>query len=221
MLAYRGLRRRLPLLRALAAGSPYWHGVDSGLASSRSAVIRSYPRHSVPPLLHTWQEYVARTQALLTAAGAPDDTYVWWDMRPRPLIGTLEVRVMDAVPSIELAAGLTSLVQGIARRAVEEPDDLDPSDDVLGVNDDGATRHGLEARVVDDDQVRRPLREVAARVLAQARETLAGDGLAAPLDAVEERLAGESEPLRQRRLVAAEGMSALLADLVARTHSPG
>lgn len=220
MLAYRGLRRHQPLLRALAAGSPYWHGLDSGLASSRSAIIRSYPRHSVPPLLHTWEAYVARTEALLAAAEAPDHTYVWWDLRPRPLIGTLEVRVMDAVPSVELAAGLTSLVQGIARRAVERPQGDDPSDDVLGVDDDAATRSGLEARVLDDDQVRRPLREVAARVLAQARETLAADGLDAPLDAVEERLAGESEPARQRRLVATEGLPALLADLAARTHPP-
>ncbi|MCF6379920.1 glutamate-cysteine ligase family protein [Nocardioides KLBMP 9356] len=220
MLAYRGLRRRLPLLRAIAAATPYWHGVDSGLASARSAVIRSYPRHSVPPLLHTWEEYVARAEALLVAAGAPDDTYVWWDLRPRPLIGTLEVRVMDAVPSVELAAGLASLVQGIARRAVERPDDRDPSDDVLGVNDDAAIRHGLDARVVDDDQVRRPLREVAVRVLAEARETLDADGRAAPLHAVERRLAADPEPDRQRQLVASEGMPALLLDLVARTTHP-
>jgi glutamate---cysteine ligase / carboxylate-amine ligase len=218
MLAYRGLRRHLPLLRALASATPFWHGVDSGLASSRSAIIRSYPRHSVPPLLHTWGEYVARTEALLAAAQAPDDTYVWWDMRPRPLIGTLEVRVMDAVPSVALAAGLTSLVQAIARRAVERPEALDLSDDVLGVNDDRSARYGLHARVIDVDHQVRPLREVADRVLAEARKTLAADGLEAPLDAVEERLARMPEPDRQRRLVGTDGMPALLADLVARTH---
>ena len=100
MLAYRGLRHRLPLLRALSAGSPFWHGRDSGHASARSAIIRSYPRHGVPPLLRTWDDYVTRTEALLAAAEAPDHTYTWWDLRPRPLIGTLEVRVMDAVPSV-------------------------------------------------------------------------------------------------------------------------
>ena len=217
MLAYRGLRQRLPLLRALAAGSPFWHGQDSGLSSSRSAIIRSYPRHHVAPLLHTWQDYVARTEAVLVAAEAPDHTYAWWDMRPRPLIGTLEVRVMDAVPSVALAAGLTSLVQGIARRAVEQPDALDLSDDVLGINDDRVARHGLDTRVVDVDHELRPLREVAARTLAEARATLAVDGLAAPLDAVEERLAAEPEPARQRRLVVRDGMPALLTDLVSRT----
>lgn len=217
MQVYRGLRQRMPLLRALAAGSPFWHGRDSGLASSRSAIIRSYPRHTVPPLLHTWEEYVTRTEAVLAAAEAEDHTYVWWDMRPRPLIGTLEVRVMDAVPSLTVAAGLTALVQGIARRAVESPDLFDLSDDVLAINDERATRHGLDTRVVDIDQELRPLREVALRVLAEAREVLEADGLDRPLDAVDELLAGQAEPDRQRGVVAAHGMPALLADLVART----
>lgn len=217
MLAYRGLRQQLPLLRALAAGSPHWHGIDSGLASSRSAIIRSYPRHTVPPLLRSWDEYVTRTEALLAAAEASDHTYVWWDMRPRPLLGTLEVRVMDAVPSLSAVAGLTALVQGIARRAVESPDPVDLSDDVLTVNDHRVTRWGLETRVVDVDGAPRPVREIAARVVAEARATLAGDGLDGPLDAVESMLHAPPEPDRQRLLVAAGGMPALLSDLVART----
>ncbi|KQV67745.1 hypothetical protein ASC64_11025 [Nocardioides sp. Root122] len=217
MLAYRGLRHRMPLLRALAAGTPYWHGVDSGLASTRSAILRSYPRTTLPPQLSSWDDYVARTEAMTAAAEAPDHTYVWWEMRPRPLLGTLEVRLMDAVPSLSAVAGLTALVQGIARCAIESPDPVDLGDDVLAVNDHRAMRHGLETRVVDVDQTLRPLREVAARVLADARAALAADGLDAPLDAVEAMLLGESEPDRQRRLVAAGGMPALLADLVART----
>ena len=217
MLAYRGLRNRLPLLRALAAGSPYWHGVDSGQASARAAIIRSYPRTTMPPLLRSWDEYVVRTKAAMAAAEAPDHTYVWWEMRPRPLLGTLEVRVMDAVPSLSAVAGLTALVQGIARRAVQAPDPVDLSDDVLAVNDHRVARHGLDARVVDVDLVLRPLREVAARVLAESRAELGPDGLDAALDAIESRLAGEAEPDRQRRLVAEGGMPALLSDLVART----
>ena len=122
MLAYRGLRNRLPLLRALAAGSPYWHGLDSGQASARAAIIRSYPRTTMPPLLRSWEEYVTRTEALMRAAETDDHTYVWWEMRPRPVLGTLEVRVMDAVAPLSTVAALTALVQGIARRAVEDPD---------------------------------------------------------------------------------------------------
>jgi len=217
MLAYRGLRHRMPLLRALAAGSPFWHGVDSGLATSRSAIIRSYPRHQPAPLLRTWDDYVVRTEALVAASEAPDHTYVWWDLRPRPLLGTVEVRVMDAVPSLATVAALTALVQGIARRAVESPDEVDLDDDVLAVNDHRAARYGLDTRIVDVDRSLRPLRAVAARVVAEAGEALADDRLDAPLEPLERALAGETEPNRQRRVVAAGGMPALLADLVART----
>jgi carboxylate-amine ligase len=171
----------------------------------------------MPPLLRSWDDYVARTEALMTAAEASDHTYVWWEMRPRPLLGTLEVRVMDAVPSLETVAALAALVQGIARRAVESPDDVDLDDDVLAVNDHRAARYGLDTRVVDVDRSLRPLREVAARVVAEAQAVLATDHLDAPLEQLEATLAGETEPNRQRRVVAAGGMPALLADLVART----
>lgn len=217
MLAYRGLRNRLPLLRALAAGSPYWHGLDSGQASSRAAIIRSYPRTTMPPLLRSWDDYVARTAALMTAAEASDHTYVWWEMRPRPLLGTLEVRVMDAVPSLAIVAALTALVQGIARRAVEAPDAVDLSDDALAVNDHRAARYGLDTRIVDVDHVLRPMREIVGRVVDEARAVLATDRLEAPLDPLEGALARETESNRQRRVVAAGGAPALLADLVART----
>ena len=111
-------------------------------------------------------------------------------------------------------------MQGIARRAVEEPDQIDLDDDVLAVNDHRAARYGLDTRVVDLDGHLRPLREVAAKVIAEAGEVLAGDRLDAPLAALEPVLAGETEPDRQRRVVAVGGMPALLADLVVRTHDP-
>jgi carboxylate-amine ligase len=217
MLAYRGLRNRMSVLNALAAGSPYWHGIDSGLASARSAILRSYPRTTVPPLLRSWEEYAVRTQALVAAAEVPDHTYVWWDLRPRPPLGTLEVRVMDAVPALSVVAGLTALVQGLARWAVEQPDPTDLSDDVLAVNGHRATRYGLDARITDVDGTMRPVREVAVRSLAEARTILAGDRLDAPLDAVAALLARAAEPDRQRGVVARDGMTALLSDLVART----
>ena len=153
----------------------------------------------------------------MVAAEASDHTYGWWEMRPRPLLGTLEVRVMDAVPSLSTVAALTALVQGIARRAVESPDEVDLDDDVLAVNDHRAARYGLDTRVVDVDGSLRPLREIVGRVVAEARAVLAADRMEAPLDPLDAALARETEPNRQRRVVAAGGMPALLADLVART----
>lgn len=221
MLAFRGLRPRLPVLSALAAGSPYWHGLDSRLATARTAILRSYPRTTVPPLLRSWHDYVARIEALMVAADVPDHTYVWWDLRPRPELGTLEVRVMDAQTSLSRVAGLTALVQGIARRAVEAPDPVQLSDDVIAVNDHRVVRYGLDAQIWDVDGAQRPLREVAGRVLGEARAVLAPDGLDGPLDVAEEMLREPGEPTRQRQLLAIGGMPALLADLVARTADVG
>ncbi len=217
MLAYQALRNRLPVLRALAAGSPYWHGRDSGLASSRSAILRSYPRTTMPPALRNWEQYVQTVTRQMRAAEVPDYTYVCWELRPHPRLGTIEVRVMDAQPSLARIAGLTALVQGLARHAAEVPDRDDLPDDVLVANDFAACRYGLEARVVDPDGSRRPLREVARRALVEARTVLAPEGQDAPLEIVESMLGGQPEYTRQRRLCEERGMRALLEDLAART----
>jgi glutamate---cysteine ligase / carboxylate-amine ligase len=217
LVAYRGLRNRLCVLRALSAASPFWHGRDSGLASARSAIIRSYPRVGVPPVLRRWDEYVAATARITMAAQVPDYTFVWWDLRPQPRLGTLEVRLMDVQASLSRVAGLTALVQGMTRHLVDNPDAVDLPDDVLAANDFRACRHGLDTTVVDIDGCSRPLREVAQRILRQARQALAADGLDRALDVVEAMVRAPAEADRQRRLHQEHGMTALLEDLVART----
>ena len=215
--AYRGLREHLPVLRALSAGSPFWHGQDSGLASARSAVIRAYPRSGLPPVVRSWDEYVDLTRRLVVAAEAPDLSHVWWGARIQARLGTVEVRVMDPQPSLAVAAGLTALVQGLAIRAVEEPARIDLPPELLAENDFRVVRHGLDTRIMDGAGAMRPVREMAAAMLADARDVLRPLGLDAPLDGVERILADEPEYARHRRIHSRGGMSALLADLVDRT----
>jgi glutamate---cysteine ligase / carboxylate-amine ligase len=217
MAAYRLLRNRLCVLRALSVGSPFWHGQDSGLASARAAITRSYPRVTVPPALRSWEEYASVTERIITAAELPDYTYIWWDLRPQPRLGTLEVRVMDSQPSLARVAGLTALIQGLARYAVEARPARDLPDDILAANDYRACRHGLDTTIVDVNGTVIPLREVAARSVAQARAALTPEGLDRPLEVVDSMLVTLSEPQRQRLLRQQHGMRALLADLVART----
>ena len=214
--AYRGLRNQLAIISALAAGSPFWHGRDSGLASARWAVINSYPRGGVPPSVTTWEEYVALAEAVVAAAEVPDHTHVWWDVRVQPRFGTVEVRVMDAQPSLRRAAGLTALIQAMVRHAVEQPCAMDIPGAVLGENDFRVGRHGLDTTITDLDGTRRPVRELARRLVARAHAVL-DDGQDAALDAVDQLLVDDPEYLRQRRVHARGGMSALLADLSART----
>lgn len=217
MTAFRGLRHRLALLRALAAGSPYWHGQDSGLASARWAVVRSYPRSGMPPSFASWDQYVAVTDALTDAAEVPDYTHVWWDLRAQPRLGTLEVRVMDVQPSLDTVAGLAALVQGLARFAAERPLTAELPDVVLDENDFRVARHGLGARITDVDGTMRPVRDLAFQAVVEARSALAPDGLDAPLVEVERILSSEPEYARQRRIATARGLDGLLDDLAART----
>jgi carboxylate-amine ligase len=218
--AYRGLRQHLPVLRALAAGSPFWHGRDSGLASARAAVISSYPRSALPPVVRSWDEYVALTRDVLAAAEAPDASFVWWGARIQARLGTVEVRIMDPQPSLSAAAGLAALVQGLAAHALDSPPVTDVPGEVLAENDFRVVRHGLDARILDATGTMRPVRAIATGLLADARAALRPLGLDSALAGVERILAGEPEYVRHRRLHATGGMPAVLADLVERT-TPG
>jgi carboxylate-amine ligase len=124
---------------------------------------------------------------------------------------------MDAQCSLEHAAGLVALVQGLVRRAAESPAEPDIPSTVLDESDFRAVRFGLDARVVDVDGRMRPLRELAAELVRDAQEALGSGGTAAPLDDLAQRLQGEPEYERQRRLHAGGGMPALLDDLRQRT----
>lgn len=218
LLAYRGIRNRLAVLQALTSNSPFWHGRDSGLASARWAVISSYPRGGVPPLVRTWDEYCAVLDTTTAASQAPDYTHVWWDARLQPELGTIEVRVMDAQSSMCTAAGVAALVQGLVRHAVENPAGVDLPDAVLAENSFRVARHGLETTVVGPDGIHRPVRELAFEALRDARSVLAGDGLERPLVEIEKILAEPPEYERQRRLQARSGVEGVLADLAARTQ---
>jgi carboxylate-amine ligase len=215
--AFRGIRNRLALFRALAACSPYWHGRDSHLASARAAIMWSYPRVGVPPAFSSYQEYEARALEQLAAAEAPDYSYLWWDLRPQPRFGTIELRVMDAVADLDLAAGLAALMQGLARYAVENPPCVDLPTAVLRENDFRAARYGLDARITDVDGHVRSLRQLGIEAVREAGSALFSDGTAGPLEAVSAALTARNECDRQRRVVARTGLCGLVADLARRT----
>ena len=97
--ACNGLRTHLPLLQALAANSPFWHGRDSGLASARAQVFRAFPTSEIPAVFASFDDYMEHVDKLVAAGGLPDYTFLWWDLRPHPVLGTVEVRAMDSQSS--------------------------------------------------------------------------------------------------------------------------
>jgi carboxylate-amine ligase len=217
--AFNGLREHLPLLQALAANSPFWHGVDSGLASARASAFRAYPRSDIPRAFAGPDDYEAHTDAVVRAADVEDYTFLWWDVRPHPKLGTVEVRAMDAQAAPWSVAGLAALVQGLAAAALEAPtrpvERWTPRE-VLIQSSFRASRDALDATLLADG-ARRPVRELAAEALALARAQLRGLGSEDALEGVERLLREGGGAARQRAAAARGRVPAILAHLVAET----
>ncbi len=90
-----GIRRYLPLLLGLSANSPFWRGADTGLMSARTPIFRGFPRVGIPPHYGTWEIYSGRVELMMRSGAIEDYTYMWWDVRPHPNLGTVETRVFD------------------------------------------------------------------------------------------------------------------------------
>jgi carboxylate-amine ligase len=215
-----GLREHLPLLQALAANSPFWHGLDSGLASARAAHFRAYPRAEIPPAFGDEAAWLQYADALVTAADVADYTFFWWDLRPHPRHGTVEVRAMDAQSASWSVAALAALVQGLAAAIAQAPPVRAPTPShVLDESSFRALRDGLDATVLRDGALR-PVRELAAEALALARPHARELGSEEALAGIERILAEGGGAERQRAAHARGGLPAVLAQLVAETAAP-
>ena len=110
------MRVHLPLLLALSANSPFWQGRDTGLASARTPLFQAFPRVGIPRAFADFREWAESIDLLIRTDTMPDATYIWWDVRPQPRFGTVEVRIMDAQSGLDRVGPLVALVQSLARR---------------------------------------------------------------------------------------------------------
>lgn len=213
------LRAHLPLLLALSASSPFLDGRATGLASNRTIVFNGFPRTGIPRRFDDYADWVRTLDVLLRSGAIPEPTFLWWDVRPQPRLGTVEIRIMDAQPRLAATAGLTALVQALARLELERgyaPRALVEADEVLAENRFIAARDGTEAELIEPTTARRvPVARQLNELLAAARPH------AEALDAVEELEAVRSlvlapEPQRQEQLARSAGIPTLVADLSAR-----
>ena len=209
--AFNGMRRHLPLLVGLAANSPWWFGRDSGLASARAGLVRSYPGRGIPLAFRDWAEYCETVDGIVAAAGIEDYTHLWWDVRPHPRLGTLEVREMDAQSSLDDVAAIVALVHALAQHAAEQPAPPVVAPDSLAWSSFRAARDGLDAHVLCNDRIV-PLREAARETLEQVRP-LAHDAI----EGVERILREGGGADRRRRAAERGGVRAMLEELVEET----
>ncbi len=218
--AFNGLRRHLPLLQALAANSPFRHGRDSGLASSREVTIRGWPRSGTPRAMADYADFRAATELLTRAADVPDYTWFWWKLRPHPRLGTVEVRALDVQSSLEDTAALVALVHCLALDAAEAPAGADPPAEVLGEAAFRAARFGVGARLPDADGSLRPFGELLDSALALARARAGELRCAHELEQISALLERGGGAGRQRRAYEIAGMDGLLRELIELTRGP-
>jgi glutamate---cysteine ligase / carboxylate-amine ligase len=211
ILAYNGLRRHLPLLQALSANSPFWFGKDSGFDSARAQLFRAYPRSEIPRAFRGFADYERTVEAIVASAEIADYTFLWWDVRPHPLLGTVEVRAMDAQSDLRNVAALAALVHGLALHEVASPSPAVDSG-ILMESSFRAARDGLRATIWFDGALH-PVAEVAKRSVALARRHVDAE----PLDEVDRILAEGNGAERQRAVHAREGMQGLIAALADET----
>jgi glutamate---cysteine ligase / carboxylate-amine ligase len=213
------MRLRLPMLAALAANSPFRDGADTGMASARAAEVRAYPRFEMPRAFVDYADFLTVADQLIAAAGVADYTYIWWDVRPHPKLGTVEVRGMDVQPTAAANAGFAALIQALAAREVDRPTTSDLQREALEESYYQAGRHGLEARLMVDGGEVAPAREVAARALEEARPYAVELGGEAALAEIERILAEGNGAERRRRAFDRGGIAAVLDDLAAATDA--
>ena len=212
------LRHHLPLLQALTANSPFRLGEDSGLASARAAVVASYPRFEMPRAFRDYDDFLSVADQLIAAAGVDDYTYLWWDLRPHPNLGTVEVRGMDVQAEVEDNAAIAALIQALAAKEMDRPEALpELYREALEESYFQAGRHGLDARLMVDDDEAAPAREVAAQVLEQVRPYAHELGGEDALERIERIVREGNGADLQRRVHEESGIDGLLADLAYRT----
>jgi glutamate---cysteine ligase / carboxylate-amine ligase len=214
-----GILPWLPLVLALSANSPWFEGRETGLMSTRAEVLAQLPRSGAPPAFGSydgWERFVER----FARAGVPraaDYTSYWWDVRPHPTFGTLEIRMPDQPTALERTADLVALLQALCKAVADGPERaVDPA--ARGdyqQNRWAALRFGPRAVLLAPDGERAlPAHELwreLVQLVAQAADSLG------TLDRLDRLDARTCEADRQLEVGRAEGLSAVCRDLVTRT----
>src|SRR4051812_21961893 len=117
-----GMRVHMGMLLALSANSPFWRADATGLLSTRTPIFRAFPRVGIPPRYDNFEDYARRVKFMIESRTIEDYTYLWYDVRPHPNFGTVEIRVMDSQTRVEHTLALAALVQSLVKELCEHFD---------------------------------------------------------------------------------------------------
>lgn len=197
-------------LLALSASSPYWEGHDTGLASCRVQVFEGLPTAGLPPVIENWADFEQFMHTLVAAEAIKTIREVWWDVRPHPNFGTVELRICDAMPTLREVAAVGALVQSLVHRLDAKLDAGEllyiPREWTIRQNKWLAARHGLDAKlIVDDEGARMTARDAVLELIEVLMPTAVELGCTAELADVATILRLGPSTDRQRAVVAGGG----------------
>jgi carboxylate-amine ligase len=202
-----GLLPQLGPLLALSGSSPFWRGEPTGLASSRQMVFSAFPRSGPPPRFRDYADYAEVVGALERSGCIADYTHIWWDIRLHPRLGTVEVRICDAVTRIEDAVAIAAYCQALVKFLCEryESGAQIPTYHRILTSENKwlAARYGLEAPVMDLGSGRRnrvPIARLVRWTLADIEPHARELGSERELEGIHEILARGSSSDAQLRI---------------------
>ncbi len=197
-----GMRVHVPVLLALSANSPFWRADRSGLMSTRTPIFRAFPRVGIPPAYDDWDHYCREIDFMVRSGAMEDYTYLWYDVRPHPRFGTVEIRACDAQTRVEHTLALAALTQAMVKELCEHYEAGEQLTDypwqMLDENKWLAARHGLDGELVDlpsSDRVQ--TKHLARRLLDRLREHAQDLGSDGDLDGIDDLLRGGNGATRQ------------------------
>jgi carboxylate-amine ligase len=201
-----GLLPHISQLLALSASSPFWRGEATGLSSSRQTVFAALPRSGPPPRFRDYADYAEVVGQLEKTGCIADYTHIWWDIRLHPRLGTVEIRICDAVTRVQDAVALAAYCQALVKHYCERYDrgeEIPSYHRILTTENKWlAARYGLEAPVMDLATGRRnrvPVAQLVRRTLRDIEPHARELGSERELEGIREILARGNGADRQRR----------------------
>jgi carboxylate-amine ligase len=209
------IRLFLPILLALTSSSPYYEGIDTGLHSYRAKLFEALPLAGMPDQLESWDKYLEMVELLINTGIITSVRDLWWDVRPHPDFGTIEIRICDLPSTFNEILAIVALIQGLVAELTESERHLNPNMQVLKSNKWQAARYGLAGTFVYPLlQKKISLRDAAGDLFAKvspAMQMLGTSNYLAELGQIVK--SGTSADLQRKIFMETEDLSAIIKEL--------
>ena len=197
------IRLFLPILLAITCSSPYYEGIDTGLNSYRAKLFEALPLAGMPDQLESWDKYLEMVKLLTNTGIITSVRDLWWDVRPHPDFGTIEIRICDLPSTFREILAVVALIQGLVAEMTESDRHLNPNMQVLKSNKWQAARYGLAGRFVYPLlQKKISMQEAAGEIFAKAAPAMEKLGTSAYLADLRRIVASGTSADRQRQIFA-------------------